>query len=173
MMSVAAGLLLMIATLLSPRHGLIPRFFRQHLLSLRILADDVVAILYRIGEKSPQASSSISELRDLLLCGHVSLRSVLAWLSFRGEVQRDGQRITLTDMGRERAQNLVRSHRLWEQYLQDLAGVDASRVHLQAEKMEHFTDDKLRRRLNLETETPQVDPHGSPIPDETSAPPPA
>ncbi len=170
MMAVAAGGLLLVATLLSPRHGILVKFVRQQLLSLRILSDDVVAVLYRIGEQQEQPTSNLLDLRELLFCGHFSLRSVLAWLDRRGDVTRAGDLITLTPQGMDRAQNLVRSHRLWEQYLQDQAGVDASRVHPQAEILEHFTDEKLRRRLDTETDAPQVDPHGRPIPDEPGKP---
>ena len=170
MMAVAAGGLLLSATLLGPRHGILVKFARQQLLSLRILADDVVAVLYRIGEQQSQPSSNLLDLRELLFCGRLSLRSVLAWLDRRGDVTRVGDLITLTPQGLDRAQNLVRSHRLWEQYLQDQAGVDASRVHPQAEKLEHFTDERLRRRLDTETDAPQVDPHGRPIPNEPTPP---
>jgi manganese/zinc/iron transport system permease protein len=166
MMAVASGALLLIATLLAPRHGILVKLFRQQLLSLRILADDVVALLYRIGEEQSQASSSAPQLKQMLFCGSTSLSGVLRWLSWQGDIVRSGNEITLTDQGRDRAQNLVRSHRLWEQYLQNQAGVDASRVHPQAEKMEHFTDKRMRQRLDRETDTPQVDPHGRPIPDE-------
>lgn len=169
MMAVAAGGVLLLATLFGPRHGILVKFVRQQLLSMNILADDVVALLYRIGEQEDQASSKRRDLRELLFCGNVSLRSVITWLNLRGDVVRKGDLITLTHQGRDRAQNLVRSHRLWEQYLQEQAGVDASRVHPQAEKMEHFTDETLRRRLDSETDAPQVDPHGRPIPDEPTS----
>lgn len=166
MMAVVAGGLLLLATLLGPQHGILVKFVRQQLLSLRILSDDVIAVLYRIGEQEPRATSELPDLQELLFCNRISLQSVVAWLNRRGDVVRIGNGILLTDQGHHRARNLVRSHRLWEQYLQDQAGVDASRVHPQAEKMEHFTDEKLRRQLDSETDAPQIDPHGSPIPDE-------
>lgn len=166
MMAVAAGGLLTLAVMFGPRHGILVKFVRQQLLSMSILADDVVAVLYRIGEQKEQPASSLPDLRELLFCKRAPLAGVLAWLDRRGDVVREGDLITLTNQGRDRAQNLVRSHRLWEHYLQDQAGVDVRRVHVQAEKMEHFTDEQLRRRLDRETDAPQVDPHGRPIPDE-------
>lgn len=166
MMAVAAGAILFIAILLAPRHGILIKLARQQLLSLRILADDVVALLYRVGEEQDRASSDAQTLKDLLLCGSFSLSIVLRWLSWQGDIVRTHEEITLTDQGSNHAQNLVRSHRLWEQYLQDQAGVDPSRVHPQAEKMEHFTNKQLRQRLDRATDKPQVDPHGRPIPEE-------
>lgn len=165
-MAVAAGGLLLIAALLGPRHGILVKLIRRQLLGLQILADDVVALLYRIGEQETAAAAQISELKKSLLCNEWSLRGVLAWLSQHGAIERTANRIALTEQGRQHAQQLVRSHRLWEQYLQDYAGMDASRVHPQAEKLEHFTDPRLRKQLDSETDAPQIDPHGRPIPSE-------
>ena len=166
MMAVAAGGLLLLAVLLGPRHGILVKLVRRELLSLRILADDVIALLYRIGERQQPAAASIAELQKALFCNRWSLSAVLRWLDRRGAIDRGEDLIALTEQGQVRARNLVRSHRLWEQYLQDYAGVDASRVHPQAEKLEHFTDPRLRQRLDSETDTPQFDPHGRPIPSE-------
>jgi manganese/zinc/iron transport system permease protein len=166
MMAVAAGGLLLCATLLGPRHGILVKLVRRQLLSLSILADDVVAVLYRIGEQEKAAAARASELKKSLFCSEWSLRGVLAWLDRQGAIERSAGMIALTEQGRLRAQHLVRSHRLWEQYLQDYAGIDASRVHPQAEKLEHFTDPRLRQQLDSETDAPQIDPHGRPIPSE-------
>jgi manganese/zinc/iron transport system permease protein len=55
---------------------------------------------------------------------------------------------------------------LWEQYLVESGGLEGSHLHENAERLEHFTDDELRRRLANETASPRVDPHGKPIPPE-------
>ena len=166
MMAVVAGGLLLLAVLLGPRHGILVKLVRHQLLSLSILADDVVAVLYRIGEQHEPAAARVAELQKTLFCNKWSLRAVLAWLDRCGDIERADEVIVLTEQGRLRAQHLVRSHRLWEQYLQDYAGIDASRVHPQAEKLEHFTDLRLTQRLDSETDAPRVDPHGRPIPSE-------
>jgi manganese/zinc/iron transport system permease protein len=72
----------------------------------------------------------------------------------------------LTPLGRQRARTLVRSHRLWEQYLVTTGGVAEDRLHENAERLEHFTDEELRHRLVDATANPSVDPHGTPIPPE-------
>ncbi len=170
MMAVAAGGLLMIAVLLGPRHGILVKLVRRQLLSLRILADDVVALLYRTGEKGEPAAAGLAELQKTLFCNQWSLRGALAWLQRRGAIERVDDMVTLTEQGHLQAQNLVRSHRLWERYLQDYVGVDPSRVHPPAEKLEHFTDPRLREMLDSQIDAPQLDPHGQPIPSELDDP---
>ncbi len=70
----------------------------------------------------------------------------------------------LTDLGRVAAKELVRSHRLWENYLVEEVGEARGRIHNQAERLEHFTDEELQRRLQEAGGDAKVDPHGREIP---------
>jgi len=165
MMAVMAGVVLLLAAAFSPRHGVLVRMVRRRLLAWNILADDVVALLYRIKERGG-GSSSVANLQDTLLADRFSLRVVLSWLTRRKLIERTGDVYRLAGQGVARGQALVRSHRLWEQYLVSEAGVDAQRIHDKAERYEHFTDPSLRQELSAATHSPQIDPHGSPIPEE-------
>jgi manganese/zinc/iron transport system permease protein len=165
MMAVAAGLIFLLAALLAPRHGVLVKVVRRGLLAWRILAEDVLALLYRIEERGQTAPSRAS-LQQALFSGNVSTGLVLIWCRLRGHVRRTERGYRLTDRGQEQALGLVRSHRLWEQYLVSRAGFSAERIHDKAERLEHFTDRQLRERLDEETATPRVDPHGRPIPSE-------
>ncbi|MEZ6059964.1 MAG: metal ABC transporter permease [Planctomycetaceae bacterium] len=166
MMAVVAGLLFLLAAVLGPRHGILVKFVRRQVLALRILADDVVALLYRLEEKAETSAASLTSLQDLLLADQMSLRTVLKWLRIRDELDVTDSGYVLTEHGRARARGLVRSHRLWEQYLVSLAGIPTDRIHDKAERLEHFTDQELRDRLDEATEAPTIDPHGSEIPAE-------
>ncbi len=166
MMAVASGLLLTLAVLFSPLQGIVVRSVRRWLLSFRILSDDVVALLFRVEEHPQSKRVQVADLPGLLLSNKLSIQLVARSLLRRSEVTQDGSGLHLTDLGRRRAQNLVRSHRLWEQYLQEYAGVAPSRVHAPAERLEHFTNVELRDRLDVETNAPEIDPHGRPIPKE-------
>jgi manganese/zinc/iron transport system permease protein len=166
MMTVAAGLLFLLAASFGPRHGVLVKFVRRRTLAWGILADDVVALLYRIDERGGVTQANANALRGILLADRFSLRVVLFWLRKRKEVKSRGGAYELSDRGRVRAQDLVRSHRLWEQYLVTNVGVDTDRIHNIAERMEHFTDPRLRERLGLETDGAEIDPHGRPIPAE-------
>ena len=72
--------------------------------------------------------------------------------------------LRLTDAGRERAVNLVRSHRLWEAYLVEYLGLPLDHVHAPAERMEHYIGDKLQREIAKELPQEATDPHGREIP---------
>ena len=162
-----AVMAMLLAVLLGPRHGILVKFVRRQLLSMRILADDVVAVLYRIGESGAPAAARVEDLQRTLFCSSWSLRGVLAWLDRRGAIDRDAELIVLTDQGRLQAQHLVRSHRLWEQYLVEQADLPAERIHDKAELLEHITDRQMRDRLDEVTHG-QLDPHGRPIPPENA-----
>nr|WP_315853912.1 metal ABC transporter permease [Crateriforma spongiae] len=166
MMAVSAGVLLAAAALFGPRHGILVRLVRRRLLALRILCDDVCAYLFRLGERQTVDAAGAGELAANLLTGKLPLHLATTILRINGQVSRDGDSFRLTDSGRSRAQQLVRSHRLWEQYLVERAGLDQERIHDKAERLEHFTDLELRSRLDDETDRPTLDPHGAEIPDE-------
>lgn len=167
MMATMAGLLFVIAALFAPRYGVLVVFARRSMLSQRILAEDVVGLLYRAEERSHAgARLDRTSLRHSLFCKHGTIAIVLAALRRRGDLVADQGGYGLTEQGRGRARALVRSHRLWEQYLVSAVGVAENRLHPKAEQLEHYTDNSLRGQLDEETAHPTVDPHGAPIPTE-------
>ena len=166
MIAVAAGLLFFVAASLGPRHGVMVKWVRRQLLSLQILCDDIVAYLFR-GEELARSSPDAHRLADELFASSWSMKIAIAMLRRRGELSDETESLQLTNVGREHGKRLVRSHRLWEQYLVDRAGKGAERIHDQAERFEHFTDRNLRDELAKETDGPAKDPHGRPIPDES------
>jgi manganese/zinc/iron transport system permease protein len=171
MMAVMVGLFFGLALMFAPRQGLVLKWVRNRGLSLRILCDDVVAYLFRRGERlsaDGQAPAiSLKELSKELFAGPLQLRLALAVLRVRQELLHSGG-YRLTERGEQHAQDLVRSHRLWEQYLLSEASVDAARIHDKAELLEHFTDRRLREQLDQAMDAPALDPHGSAIPPERS-----
>jgi manganese/zinc/iron transport system permease protein len=169
MIAVVSGLLFGLTMLLSPRHGIVMVWLRRRWLTLQILTDDLLAALFR-SEEQGKASLSQDQLCDLLFCRRSQLNWVQWWQARRGLIQPLGAGIALTPRGRSRGQQLVRSHRLWETYLVDQAGVGVDRIHAQAEKLEHFTDDQLRKELNEAGASPTIDPHGREIPANPSPP---
>jgi manganese/zinc/iron transport system permease protein len=166
MMALVAGLLLSLVVIFSPKNGLLFRWVRQLRLSLLILSEDVMAYLYRQEERGESHQLTKDVLQRRLLASRLAISTILLWERFHGNLIREGENYRLSDSGRASASSLVRSHRLWEQYLVDQAGVDTDRIHGIAEQLEHFTDRKFRDELERQTAFPSADPHGSPIPAE-------
>jgi manganese/zinc/iron transport system permease protein len=167
MMATMAGLLFLTAALFAPRYGVLVGWARRGILSLRILAEDVVGLLYRAEERSHLgALLPRQSIRKALVARPWSTRVVLTMLQRRGDLVHGSSGYGLSNQGRQRAKALVRSHRLWEQYLVTAVGVDETRLHPTAEQLEHFTDPSLRSELDKEMAHPSVDPHGAPIPSE-------
>ena len=174
MMALMAGLLFLLVMILSPSNGLLINFARRQHLAFSILGDDVLAFIYRHEEKKidwPRTEQTLTRqwLQKQLLSSPIAMSLILFWYRASGQLDRHGESYVLTETGREAAALLVRSHRLWEQYLVDQAGMASDRIHGQAERLEHFTDRSFRDKLERETEFPVSDPHGSPIPAEISA----
>jgi len=166
MMAVAAGLLFGLAALFAPRHGIVIVFVRRQLLSWKILAEDIIALMYRIEERDPLQKPDAAYLRDILFSRPFPTTLTLRYLTKQGLIAEINGNYELTETGRDRARQLVRSHRLWEHYLVEHAGMSAENIHKQAEQLEHFTDRQLREKLNEDTIDTDQDPHGSPIPPE-------
>ena len=77
-------------------------------------------------------------------------------------VRRDG-RIELTARGRERAEHLALRHRLAEKLLTDVIGLDWSRAHEEAERLEHGISDDVMDLLLARFGRESSCPHGVPL----------
>lgn len=74
------------------------------------------------------------------------------------------QGVRLTAEGRRVALNVLRKHRLVETFLVNVLKMDWSKVHEEAEQLEHAISDEVLDRLDDLLGFPQTDPHGDPIP---------
>lgn len=82
-------------------------------------------------------------------------------------VRRSGVR--LSKGGEQLALHVLRRHRLLEQFLVQVVGLDWAEVHSEAEELEHAVSDKLLARMDALLGHPSFDPHGDPIPSPTGA----
>lgn len=164
MMAVAAGGLFALAVVAAPHYGLVGRWVRRVMLSLRIVTEDALAMLYRWSEMSAGRSLSGREVA-LALGGGVMPKVALHLLRRRREIQPAGAGVTLTDSGAQRARSLVRSHRLWESYLSKHFALPADHLHEPAERMEHYISPPLGDAIAKDVHPADRDPHGQPIPE--------
>lgn len=184
MMSVAAGLFLAVTILVSPRGGWLYQRWQQFVIARKILQDDMLAYLYRLQEQSSapgQSSASKelsgstvplrfrrSEIADKLHASKSRMELAIQQLVSRKAIVLRGDEVQLTDLGLSEAQNLVRSHRLWEQYLSLETNLPDDKVHPHAESWEHFTNSSMRGELDQRTGNAPTDPHGRAIPPESA-----
>lgn len=75
------------------------------------------------------------------------------------------QGVTLTNLGKKTAANIIRKHRLWEVFLVEQLNFSWDEVHEVAEQLEHIKSPKLINELDAFLGYPKRDPHGDPIPD--------
>ncbi len=162
-MAVVAGGCYFAAALASPRYGILSALIRNTQTSLRIVREDLLAMLYRLEELHIERRLGTREATQAVGAG--MLADVGLWsLLRRGELARTQTGLALTDSGRRRAAELVRSHRLWEAYLVEHLGLPADHVHDPAERMEHFIDTRLQEQIVADLSDAQKDPHGREIP---------
>lgn len=166
MIATVSGLLLLGAIIFTPHDGLAVRMYRRITFLLRTVEEDLLALAWRLEERGEAAGRDRLrlELRGATGAGEASVRFAISALLRRGDVRSQAGRVELTDAGRTRARELVRSHRLWEAWLEHKLGLSPDHVHETAMRLEHVTDPDMRRRLAEEAGTPQRDPHGRSIP---------
>jgi DtxR family Mn-dependent transcriptional regulator len=73
--------------------------------------------------------------------------------------------VKLTPAGRKAAVEVIRHHRLLEQYLAETLGLPIDAVHDEADRLEHALSEELEARIDETLGFPTHDPHGDPIPD--------
>jgi len=174
MMAVANGLFLVFAVVAGPKAGVLVRWLEQRSVARKIIGEDVLALLYRHSEGTLAEGKNVGN-RAVLECKEIAsklkislkkLSSVGSDLVRAGCISINQSTVGLTDQGYRVAQNLIRSHRLWEQYLSVEVNASDARLHAQAESLEHFTSSSMRDKLDAETGQSTLDPHGRSIPPE-------
>jgi DtxR family Mn-dependent transcriptional regulator len=107
------------------------------------------ALAERLGVKPPSVTAMLKRLSR----EHPGL---LDYQSHQG--------VRLTKTGERIALDLVRRHRLIEQFLVTALGYGWDEVHQEAHRLEHCVSDRFIERIDRMLGHPTVDPHGRPIP---------
>jgi DtxR family transcriptional regulator, Mn-dependent transcriptional regulator len=95
-----------------------------------------------------------------------SVTSMLKKLSALGLAEHSPYRgVELSEAGTKIALEVIRHHRLLEQYLAETLGVPIDAVHAEADRLEHVLSEELEARIDEQLGFPTHDPHGDPIPD--------
>jgi len=159
-MAVAAGFLFVVAWIGSPKYGLLTRAVHRIELRVRILREDVLGVLWRLEERKQVAIQSM-QLATAIGANPLMMRFVLLRLVNQGRIAKFGKCWLLTDQGRSFATTLVRTHRLWEVYLDKHFPQDQHQLHYSASRLEHVTTESMQSALG----DARTDPHGSIVPE--------
>ena len=73
--------------------------------------------------------------------------------------------VRLSEMGKRRALEVQRHHRLLERFLHDVLDFSWDEVHDEAERLEHYISERLEDRIAAKLGDPETDPHGHIIPE--------
>ncbi|MCC3273407.1 metal-dependent transcriptional regulator [Arthrobacter zhangbolii] len=118
---------------------------------LELEEENIVALRARIAERLRHSGPTVSQTV--------------------GRMERDGlvvvagtRRLELTELGRRRATEVMRKHRLAERLLADVIGLDWAYVHDEACRWEHVMSERVERRLYELLGRPTESPYGNPIP---------
>ncbi|WP_309070161.1 metal-dependent transcriptional regulator [Arthrobacter sp.] len=118
---------------------------------LELEEENIVALRARIAERLRHSGPTVSQTV--------------------GRMERDGlvivtgdRHLELTELGRRRATEVMRKHRLAERLLSDVIGLDWAYVHDEACRWEHVMSERVERRLYELLGQPTQSPYGNPIP---------
>ena len=157
-MAVVSALIYFVAVLFSPEHGVIFKFFRERSESNRIEKEDIIKYVFK------NKNASISDVSNFIGLSSTKVNKLVSNLVSNGLMNKSDSILKLTSTGDAQANELIRAHRLWETYQVEAMGMDASKIHPDAERMEHHLSKDMMDKIAKDLGHPDVDPHGSPIP---------
>jgi DtxR family Mn-dependent transcriptional regulator len=126
--------------------------------------EDYLKAIYVL-EHEERTRVSTSGVAERLGVSAPAATTMLKRLAAEGLVRRERYRdVELTVAGRRAAVEVLRHHRLLEQYLSQRLGVAIDELHDEAEQLEHALSESLEARIDHDLGFPTHDPHGDPIP---------
>src|SRR5215210_8196908 len=129
--------------------------------------ETIYFLAFPIGEYRPDTKGAPTlavRVADMLGVSRASAGEMLKRLEAEGLVERgEHKEALLTPKGRERAEHVVRRHRIIERLLTDFMGYTAAEAHVQADLLgDTFTDDMVER-IEERLGNPDRCPHGWPV----------
>ena len=106
-----------------------------------------------------------ARLADKFRVAPPTVTETLKRMTRDGLIEMDGKRqVSLTPLGVERAEAVLRRHRLTERFLVDMLGMQWHQVHEEACRLEHYISGAVEERVLTALHQPTTCPHGNPIP---------
>jgi DtxR family Mn-dependent transcriptional regulator len=129
--------------------------------------ETIYFLAFPIGEYRPLNTGSptlASRVAEMLGVSRASAGEMLKRLEAEGLIERGkNKEALLTAAGRERAERVVRKHRIIERLLTDFMGYSAAEAHVHADELgDTFTEDMVER-IAVKLGNPERCPHGWPV----------
>ena len=126
--------------------------------------EDYLKAIYVL-EHEERTRVSTSAVAERLGVSAPAATTMLKRLAAEGLVRRERYRdVEVTAAGWRAGVEVIRHHRLLEQYLSQRLGVAIDELHDEAEQLEHALSENLEARIDRDLGFPTHDPHGDPIP---------
>jgi DtxR family Mn-dependent transcriptional regulator len=127
--------------------------------------EDYLKTIYQI--QSEEGRATTKEIADRLEVTPASVTGMLKKLAATKPplvFYRKHQGVMLSPEGEQVALEILRHHRLLEQFLHQILGYEWEDVHDEADRLEHVISEEFEERIAEAMGNPSHDPHGDPIP---------
>jgi DtxR family Mn-dependent transcriptional regulator len=129
--------------------------------------ETIYFLAFPIGEYRPQETALptlSARVAEMLGVSRASAGEMLKRLEAEGLVERgEHKEAILTESGRERAERVVRKHRIIERLLTDFMGYTAAEAHVHADELGDTFTEEMIERIDEKLGHPQRCPHGWPV----------
>ena len=129
--------------------------------------ETIYFLAFPIGEYRPLSTGSptlATRVAEMLGVSRASAGEMLKRLEAEGLIERgEHKEAILTASGRERAERVVRKHRLIERMLTDFMGYTAAESHVHADELGDALTDDMVERIAERLGHPDRCPHGWPV----------
>src|ERR687885_2016380 len=129
--------------------------------------ETIYFLAFPIGEYRPGGSGSLtlaSRVAEMLGVSRASAGEILKRLEAEGLIERgERKEALLTETGRERAERVVRKHRIIERLLTDFMGYTGAEAHERADELGDTFTDEMIERIEERLGHPDRCPHGWPV----------
>src|SRR5947207_8818967 len=129
--------------------------------------ETIYFLAFPIGEYRPRSTGNptlAARVAEMLGVSRASAGEMLKRLEAEGLVERgEKKEAILTGPGRERAERVVRRHRIIERLLTDFMGYTAAEAHVHADELGGTFSDDMVERIEEKLGYPERCPHGWPV----------
>lgn len=111
---------------------------------MTVSKEDYLKAIYKLSKMGNVSNKSIS---NLLGVKAASTSDMIKKITELGYTNIQGRKIILTELGKKEALLTIRKHRVWEIFLHSILKIDISKVHNEAENLEHATSELVLNKL--------------------------